>query len=68
LNYAGSWPHRLPCIKPAQEHSGALARVNDAIANVRELAESGVFKDRAEQFRQRLDTLDQRRAELEAKP
>ena len=56
LGYAGSWQMMIPRTKPAEEYSGALAQVTDAIANLWELAESGMFKDRAEQFKDRLNT------------
>ncbi len=68
LEYAGGWAMMTPSVWPAEEYSGALAQVTGAIANLWELAESGMFKDRAEQFRDHLDQLEQRRAELAAKP
>jgi DNA invertase Pin-like site-specific DNA recombinase len=68
LDYAGSWPHKLPRISPAEEYSAPLAQVNDAIANLLEALEAGAFKGRTATFQQRMDALEQRKAELEAKP
>jgi site-specific DNA recombinase len=68
IQVVGHMPYLIPHITPAQEYSSALTQVNDAITNLWELAESGMFKDKAEQFKERLDILEIRKAELEAKP
>ena len=69
LEFAGDWQMMTPSVQPAEEYSGSLAQVTAAIANLWDLAESGVFRDRAGQrFRERLDTLEQRRGELQARP
>lgn len=68
LAYAGDWEMMTPSVRPAEEYSGALAQLDGAIANLWQLAEAGAFKDKAETFRERLDALESRRAELAAKP
>ncbi|MBV9766812.1 MAG: hypothetical protein JOZ48_18350 [Acidobacteriaceae bacterium] len=55
-------------VKPAEEYSAPLDQAKKAKDNLWELAESGMFKDKADQFRQRLDILEARIAELKDKP
>ena len=67
LDAAGDVPMRVRVTTPAVDNSAEVADVEDAIANLMELAEAGMFRgDRSSQFNERMTALEARKAALEA--
>jgi site-specific DNA recombinase len=69
LDAVGGVPYLEKIVRPAVDHTAEIAEVDEAITNLLDLAEQGMFKgDRQRLFNDRMTDLETRRANLEALP